>query len=111
MMGSRWGQQEVVIVRALRVRFVARWVGATLVVVALVVQSARFVSRPYPTGGWLSSAAYYVPWSDDTITVVNDGPRDLDMRVFGPVTLVRWPDGRYSMYLHLRRDTLSGRFW
>ena len=98
--------------RALRVRFALRWIGAALialVVVALVVQSARFVSRPYPTG-WISSAAYYVFWSDDTIKAVDFGPRNLDIRDFGPVTLVRWPDGRYSMFLHFRRDTLSGRF-
>lgn len=111
MMGRQSGRKEVVTVRALRVRFAARWIGAALIaliVVALVVQTARFARRPYPRG-WMTSAAYYVFWSDDTVTVVNDGPRSLEMREFGPVMLVRWPDGQYSLYLQSGRALLPGR--
>jgi hypothetical protein len=85
---------------ALRKRFAAKWIVATLVAVVLVVQTARFARRPYPTY-WISSAAYYVFWSDSTMTAVHFGPRSLEMWGLGAVTLVRWPDGKFSAYLHV----------
>jgi hypothetical protein len=86
--------------RVPRVKFTVRRMMIAVAVMALISWAARtIVSRPYPTE-CESYSVHFVGWSDHTTTVVPGGPRDLLLKGYRLATLVRWPDGGFSVYLH-----------
>ncbi len=88
-----------------RVRFTVRRMMIAVAVLALLLVGVRTIaSRPHPSI-LFSSAAHYVAWSDGTMTAVSTGPREPVFRYYRLATLVSWPDGSFSVYLHpWRRD-------
>jgi hypothetical protein len=91
--------REAEAMRIPRVRFKVRTTMVAVGFAATLMAGVRMAIRPYPEMVF-SSGAHYVIWSNDTGTVVEHGPHDLVVREFRFVTLVRWPDGALSVYVH-----------
>jgi hypothetical protein len=86
-----------------RPRFTVRRLMVAVASTAVLILAAKAVlSRPHPTSMWDTSAGYYITWSDGTMTQIDPTPRPLVLREWRWGTLVNWPDGSFSVYLHLR---------
>ncbi len=71
-----------------------------IAVLILGLGLAWTINRPYPGGGF-GSAAFYVVWSDGTLTA-EEGPYQYRSRGNSWFCAVDFPDGRTRYYLMLR---------
>ncbi len=87
--------------RSPRARFTVKRMMIGVAAMALLLWAGRAITnRPRPHIVTSTGVRYLVIWSDKTVTVSVPGAHRLAMKSTRLASLVRWPDGHVSVYLH-----------